>query len=38
VGINRWALTLGLGMGVVTSHAMAAVTVPSYEGEVKTQI
>ena len=38
VGIDKWALTLGLGMGVVASQALAAVSVPGYEGEIKTQI
>ena len=38
MGIDKWALTLGLGMGVVASQALAAISVPGYEGEIKTQI
>ena len=38
VGIDKWALTLGLGMGVVASQALAAISVPGYEGVIKTQI
>lgn len=38
MGIDKWALTLGLGVGMVASQAVAAVSVPGYEGEVKTQV
>ncbi|WP_163328130.1 hypothetical protein GFV12_01150 [Desulfurobacterium thermolithotrophum] len=38
MGIDKFALTLGLGIGIVTSQAIAAISVPGYEGELKTQV
>jgi len=38
VGIERLTIAAGLGIGLLTAQSLAAVTVPGFEGELKTQI
>ncbi len=38
MGIERLAIAAGLGIGLLTAQSLAAVTVPGFEGEIKTQI
>ena len=38
MGIERLAVTVGLGIGLLTAQSLAAVSVPGFEGELKTQI
>ncbi len=38
MGIERLAITVGLGIGLLTAQSLAAVTVPGFEGELKTQL
>ncbi|WP_457680540.1 hypothetical protein [Thermovibrio sp.] len=38
MGIGKRALTLGLGLGLFSASSYGAITIPGYEGELKTQI
>ena len=38
MGIERLAVTVGLGIGLLATQSLAAVKIPGFEGELKTQI